>query len=150
MALSKVIGVYRLTQDPELKYLPSGSAVAKLHLVNSSKYKAQDGTQKEDTCFIDGTVFGKLAEVANQYLKKGSKVYVIADLKQESWTTNDGQNKSKHTLKIDSFEMLDSKPNDNQGQRSQSQNNYQPKKQQQDIPEIDLSIDDDSLPFSRG
>lgn len=148
MALSKVIGVYRLTQDPELKYLNSGSAVAKLHLVNSSKYKAQDGTQKEDTCFMDGTVFGKLAEVANQYLKKGSKVYVIADLKQENWTANDGQNKSKHTLKIDSFEMLDNKPNDNQGQRSQAQNNYQPKQQhQQEIPEINI---DDEVPFNRG
>ena len=47
MALSKVIGVYRLTQDVELKYLPNGSALAKLNLVNGSKYKAQDGTQKE-------------------------------------------------------------------------------------------------------
>ena len=147
MALSKVIGVYRLTQEPELRYLSSGSAVAKLNLVNSSKYKGQDGTQKEDTCFIEGTVFGKLAEVANQYLKKGSKIYVVADLKQESWTTSDGQNKSKHTLKIDSFEMLDSKPNDNQGQRSQSQSNYQPKQQQQELPEIDL---EDEVPFNRG
>ena len=147
MALSKVIGVYRLTQEPELRYLSSGSAVAKLNLVNSSKYKGQDGTQKEDTCFIEGTVFGKLAEVANQYLKKGSKVYVIADLKQENWSTNDGKNRSKHTLKIDSFEMLDSKPNDNQGQRSQSQSNYQPKQQQQELPEIDL---EDEVPFNRG
>lgn len=146
MALSKVIGVYRLTQDVELKYLPSGSAVAKLHLVNSSKYKAQDGTQKEDTCFIDGTVFGKLAEVANQYLKKGSKVYVIADLKQDNWTANDGQNKSKHTLKIDSFEMLDSKPNENQRQRSQG--NYQSQQIEQSISEINIDYDDSSeIPF---
>lgn len=148
MALSKVIGVYRLTQDPELKYLNSGSAVAKLNLVNSSKYKAQDGTQKEDTCFIEGTVFSKLAEVANQYLNKGSKIYVVAELKQDTWQDQNGQNRSKHSLKIESFEMLDSKPNDNQGQRSQSQNNYQPKQHQQDIPEIDLSIDE--VPFNRG
>ena len=146
MALSKVIGVYRLTQDVELRYLNSGSAVAKLNLVNSSKYKAQDGTQKEESCFIEGTVFGRLAEVANQYLHKGSKIYVVAELKQDTWTDNEGKNRSKHSLKIDSFEMLDSKPNDNQRQGSQGQNNYQPK-QQQEIPEVNI---DDEVPFNRG
>lgn len=146
MALSKVVGVYRLVQDVSLRYLPSGIAVAKLNLVNSSKYKTQDGTQKEDICFIEGTVFGKLAEIANQYLKKGSKIYVVAELKQDTWQDQNGQNRSKHSLKIDSFEMLDSKPNDNQGQRSQAQNNYQPKQHQQEVPEMDLD-DDPSIPF---
>ena len=149
MALSKVVGVYRLSQEPELRYLNSGSAVAKLNLVNSSKYKAQDGTQKEDICFIEGTVFSKLAEIANQYLKKGSKIYVVAELKQDTWQDQSGQNRSKHTLKIESFEMLDSKPNDNQGQRSQAQNNYQPKQHQQEMPEIDLD-NSDSIPFNGG
>ncbi len=148
MALSKVIGVYRLSQDVELRYIPSGSAVAKLNLVNSSKYKTQTGEQREDTCFIDGIVFSKLAEVANQYLRKGSKIYVVAELKQETWQDQNGQNRSKHSLKIDSFEMLDSKSNDNQEQaRSQSQNNYQPKQHQQEVPEIDIS---DEVPFNRG
>ena len=148
MVSSKVIGVYRLSQEPELRYLNSGSAVAKLNLVNSSKYKTQTGEQREETCFIEGTVFSKLAEVANQYLKKGSKIYVVAELKQDTWQDQNGQNRSKHSLKIESFEMLDSKPNDNQGQRSQVQNNYQPKQQhqQQDILEADLDISD-SIPF---
>lgn len=153
MALSKVIGVYRLSQDVELRYLPSGIAVAKLNLVNSSKYKTQDGTQKEDICFIEGTVFGKLAEIANQYLKKGSKIYVVAELKQETWQDQNGQNRSKHSLKIESFEMLDGKPNDNQRPKSQTQNNYQPKQEtrytppsqpkQEEFPEID----DTDIPF---
>ena len=148
MALSKVVGVYRLSQEPEIRYLASGTEVCKLNLVNSSKYKTQTGEQREETCFIEGTCFSGLAKIASQYLKKGSKIYVVAELKQDTWQDQSGQNRSKHTLKIESFEMLDSKPNDNQGQRSQSQNNYQPKQQhQQDIPEIDLSIDDDSIPF---
>lgn len=147
MALSKVIGIYRLSQEPEMRYLATGSAVAKLNLVNSSKYKTQTGEQREETCFIEGTVFGKLAEVASQYLRKGSKIYVVAELKQETWQDQNGQNRSKHSLKIESFEMLDSKPNDNQGQRSQSQNNYQPKQHQQDVPELDL---DDEIPFNGG
>ena len=148
MALSKVIGVYRLTQDVELKYLASGSALAKLNLVNGSKYKAQDGTQKEETCFIVGVIFARLAEVANQYLHKGSKIYVVAELKQDTWTDNEGKNRSKHSLKIDSFEMLDSKPNDGNSQQSQPKQ-YQ--KQVVNIPEIDIDMDDNSeVPFKRG
>ena len=148
MALSKVIGVYRLTQDVELKYLPSGSALAKLNLVNGSKYKAQDGAQKEENCFVEGVVFGRLAEVANQYLHKGSKIYVVAELKQDTWTDNEGKNRSKHSLKIDSFEMLDSKPNDGKSQQSQPEQYQKPVA---NIPEIDIDMDDNSeIPFKRG
>lgn len=145
MGLGKVLGVYRLTQDVELRYLPSGSAVAKLKLVNSSKYKSALGEQKEDTCFIDGTIFGKMAEIANQYLIKGSKVFVNAELKQETWE-KDGQKQSRHTLKIDSFEMLDSKPSDNQGQ-PQPKREPQVVYEQNNIPNIDIDELEDSIPF---
>ena len=74
--LAKVSGVFRISKEIELKYLPSGSAVAKVSLVNSSKYETQSGEQKEDTCFIDGSVFGKSAEILNQYCSKGSKIYI--------------------------------------------------------------------------
>ena len=149
MALSKVIGVYRLTQDVELKYLPSGSALAKLNLVNGSKYKAQDGTQKEENCFIEGVIFARLAEVANQYLHKGSKIYVVAELKQDTWTDNEGKNRSKHSLKIDSFEMLDSKPNDGNSQQSQPKQ-YQKQENKlltNEVPEIDIDLEDSEVPF---
>ena len=146
MALSKVIGVYRLAAEPELKFLSTGSALAKLNLVNGSKYKAQDGTQREESCFIEGVVFGRLAEVASQYLHKSSKIYVVAELKQDTWTDNEGKNRSKHSLKIDSFEMLDSKPNDGNSQQSQPKQ-YQ--KQVVNIPELDID-DDSSVPFKRG
>ena len=145
MGLGKVLGVYRLTQDVELRYLPSGSAVAKLKLVNSSKYKSASGEQKEDTCFIDGTIFGKMAEIANQYLIKGSKVFVNAELKQETWE-KDGQKQSRHTLKIDSFEMLDSKPSDTQGQ-PQAKREPQVVYEQSNIPNIDIDELEDSIPF---
>lgn len=142
MALGKVLGVYRLTRDVELRYLNSGSAVSKIGLVNSAKYKKQDGTMADESCFIDGTIFGKMAEVANQYLTKGSKIFVNAELKQETWE-KDGIKQSRHSLKIDSFEMLDSKPTGMEipTQRPKQQNNYQ----EQSIPEIDIS--DESIPF---
>ena len=144
MALSKVIGVYRLAQDVTLTYLASGSALAKLNLVNGSKYKAQDGTQKEENCFIEGVVFGRLAEVANQYLNKGSKIYVVAELKQDTWTDNEGKNRSKHSLKIDSFEMLDSKPSGEQKPYQKQEN----KLLTNELPEIDM--EDSEVPFKRG
>ncbi len=158
--LLKVNGVARLTRDVELRYLPSGSAVAKLGFAMSKKYKTQSGEQKEDTCFIDGAVFGKLGEVANQYLKKGSKIYIDGELKLEQWTAQDGTNKSKHTIQINTFEMLDSKqdnqqsnsyqqPQQNQGQQQGYNQNppveYQRNDNQPKIPEID--IDEDSIPF---
>lgn len=150
MGLGKVLGVYRLSGDIELKHLPSGAAVAKLQLVNSSKFKSASGEQREETCFISGTIFGKMAEIANQYLKKGSKIFVNAELKQETWE-KDGVKQSRHLLKIDSFEMLDSKL-DNQGQTQRQEplvvydGDYQSKPNvEQKIPEID--IEEDDIPF---
>jgi len=141
MALGKVLGVYRLSADVELKYLPSGSAVAKLQLVNSTKFKSASGEQKEESCFICGSIFGKMAEVANQYLNKGSKIFINAELKQETWE-KDGAKQSRHTLKIDSFEMLDSKT-DNQ---AQAQQRREPVVQyERNIPDID--IDESTIPF---
>lgn len=127
--LATVNGVFRLTRDVELRYLASGSAVAKLGLVNSTKFKKQDGTMTEESCFVDGTLFGKSAETANQYLKKGSKVYINAELKYESWE-KDGVKHSKNSLKINSFEMLDSKPQEGQAKKE---------------PEIVYDVDYDSL-----
>lgn len=152
--LAKVVGVARLTRDVELRYLPSGAGVAKLGLVMSKKYKTQSGEQKEDVCFIDGSVFGKLSEVANQYLRKGSKIYIDADLKFEQWQDQSGGNRSKHVLNINQFEMLDSKQESQGNGTSEDYNNHNqqdhrpPNKEnppQQRIPEI--NIDEDQIPF---
>ena len=110
--LSKVTGVYRLTRDVELKYLQSGAAVATLGLANSEKFKV-NGEQRENTCFVDASIFGKLAEVANQYLRKSSQVYIVASLSFEQWVDQSGQKRSKHKLKVDSFEMIGSKNDSN-------------------------------------
>ena len=155
--LSKVNGVFRIASEIELKYLPSGSAVAKVNLVNSSKYKTQSGEQKEDVCFINGTVFGKQAEVLNQYCHKGSKLFVTGQLKQDTWSDQQGNKRSAHSIKIDSFEFLDSKPqsNDNQPQQGYQQQSYS-KPQQRPQPNVEVVQDnqpyigEDEIPFSRG
>jgi single-strand DNA-binding protein len=106
---NKVVMVGNLTRDIELRYLPSGSAIAKSAIATSHRYKTQTGEQKEEVCFLDFNIFGRSAEVANQYLKKGSKVLLEGRLVFEQWTANDGSNRSKHSLRVDTMKMLDSR-----------------------------------------
>ena len=72
--LPKINGVFRLSRDIELRYLDSGGSLANIGLVSSEKYK-----EKEDTCFIDAVAFGKLGEIMNQYLRKGSQIYITGN-----------------------------------------------------------------------
>ena len=140
---NKVVLVGNLTKDIELKYLPSGSAVATSSVATSHKYKSASGEQKDEVCFLDFTIFGKTGEIANQYLKKGSKVLLEGRLKFEQWTAQDGSNRSRHILSVDTMKMLDSKSqSDNQSQ------NYNQEPQvvyENKIPEIE--VDEDSIPF---
>jgi len=159
---NKVIMIGNLTRDIELKYIPSGQAIAKSAIATSHKYKTQTGEQKEEVCFLDFDVFGKQAEILNQYVKKGSKVMLEGRLILNRWTAQDGSNRSNHTLRVENFKFLDNK-DDNQGhntQNQQQQNNQQyqqyaqqgadmsghsPQQQEHKIPEIE--IDNDELPF---
>lgn len=134
---NKVIMIGNLTRDIELKYLPSGSAIAKSAIATSHKYKTQTGEQKEEVCFLDFSVFGKAAEILNQYVRKGSKVMLEGRLIFEQWQAQDGTNRNRHTLRVDEFKFLDSK-NDSMGmqqggynQAPQVQNSYNQPTQQQ-------------------
>ena len=134
-----------MTRDLELKYLPSGVAVGSFAIAVNQDYKKQDGTKVEKTSFFDVKVIGKQSEIINQYFSKGSRIGITGELDQETWQDNQGQNRSKVVIKLEKFSFIDKKSNDNQGQRSQAQNNYQPKQQhQQEIPEINI---DDEVPF---
>ncbi len=105
---NKVILVGNLTRDVELRYLPNQSALAKLGLATNRRYKKQDGSQGEEVCFIDVNLFGRTAEVANQYLKKGSSVLIEGRLVLDTWMDNNGQKKSKHSITAESMQMLGS------------------------------------------
>lgn len=118
---NKVVMLGNLTRDIELRYLPSGSAVAKTAIASSYKYKSQTGEQKEEVCFLDLNFFGRIAEISNQYLKKGSKVLVEGRLVFEQWTDTNGQNRSRHTLRVDEMKMLDSKRDSEENGYSENQ-----------------------------
>jgi len=92
-SLNKIFLIGNLTKEPELKYIPSGSAVGTLRIAVNRKYKAQDGTMKEDVLYTTVTVWGKTAENCNEFLAKGSPVFVEGRLQSRSYEGQDGQKK---------------------------------------------------------
>ncbi|WRC49988.1 single-stranded DNA-binding protein [Helicobacter pylori] len=116
---NKVIMVGRLTRNVELKYLPSGSAVATIGLATSRRFKKQDGTLGEEVCFIDARLFGRTAEIANQYLSKGSSVLIEGRLTYESWMDQMGKKNSRHTITADSLQFMDKKSDNPQANAMQ-------------------------------
>ncbi len=105
---NKVILVGNLTRDIELRYANSGTALAKTAIATTRKFTS-NGERKEEVCFVDITFFGRSAEIANQYLRKGSKCLVEGRLMFEQWTDQQGQKRSKHSVTVESMQMLDSK-----------------------------------------
>jgi single-strand DNA-binding protein len=93
-SLNKVFLVGNLTKDPELKFIPSGQAVANLRMATNRRWKAANGEWKEEVCFVGVVVWGKSAEACGENLKKGSPVLVDGRLQSRSWETEDGQKRS--------------------------------------------------------
>ncbi len=97
-SLNKVLLIGNLTRDPELRYIPSGSAVTSFTIAVNRVYKLQTGEKKEEVSFIRIVVWGRMAEVCNDYLKKGNPVFVEGRLQSRSWDAPDGQKRS--TLEV--------------------------------------------------
>ena len=104
--LNKVMLIGNMTRDPQLSYLPSQTPVVEFGIATTRKFKKQDGSQGEETCFVDCQMFGKRAEVINQYFKKGDPIFVEGRLKFDSWTAQDGAKRSKLRVFVESFEFL--------------------------------------------
>ncbi|MDG1858095.1 MAG: single-stranded DNA-binding protein [Emcibacteraceae bacterium] len=123
--INKVILVGNLGRDPEVKFLPSGGAVANLAIATSESWKdKQTGEQKEKTEWHRVVMFGKLAEIAGEYLKKGSKVYIEGQLQTRKWQDQSGQDKYTTEIVVQGFsgvmQMLDSRGGAQQGGQQQS------------------------------
>jgi len=110
---NKIILVGNLTRDIELRYSQAGMGIAKTAIATSRKFTS-NGEKKEEVCFVDITFFGRSAEVANQYLRKGSKILIEGRLNFEQWVDQNGQKRSKHSVIVETMQMLDSR-GDNQG-----------------------------------
>jgi len=98
----------RLARDPELKYTPSGTAIAEFTIACGQKWKDQTGADKETTAWIGCNVFGPRAEFASKYLKKGLRANVQGQLVTEEWTDKtSGQKRSKTKVKVMAIEPID-------------------------------------------
>ncbi|MEA2027492.1 MAG: single-stranded DNA-binding protein [Campylobacterota bacterium] len=106
---NKVILVGNLTRDVEIRYSQSGSAIGSSGLATNRKWKSQTGEQKEEVMFIDVTFFGRTAEIANQYLRKGRRVLIEGRLSFQQWVAQDGSKRSKHEIIVENLQMLGSR-----------------------------------------
>jgi single-strand DNA-binding protein len=110
-SVNKVIIVGNVGRDPETRYMPSGDAVTNISVATSDRYKdKQTGEMKETTEWHRVAFFGKLAEIAGQYLKKGSQVYVEGRLRTRKWTDASGQEKYSTEIVAETMQMLGGKP----------------------------------------
>ncbi|EGB8888577.1 single-stranded DNA-binding protein [Campylobacter jejuni] len=113
-----VIG--NICQDIKLSYTQSGVAFINNAIASSYKYTANDGTIKEEVCYLSFSVFGRLAENMNQYLHKGSKIFLQGRMVQENYVDREGKNRTNYKIAVEAMKFLDSKPADN----NQSGNSY--------------------------
>ena len=108
-SFNKVILAGNLTRDPELRYTPKGTAVARLGIACNRKWKSETGELKEEVTFVDVDAFGKQAETIGQYLKKGRPILIEGRLRYDTWEDKQsGQKKSKLGVVLENFQFLDS------------------------------------------
>jgi single-strand DNA-binding protein len=107
VSINKVLLSGRLTRDPELRYTPSGVAVITFSLALNRRYKDQSGEWKEEVSFVNVVAWQRQAELASEFLKKGSAVYVEGRLQSRSWETSEGSKRSVIEVRAERLQFLD-------------------------------------------
>lgn len=97
VSYNRITVMGNLVRDPELRFIPSGTAVCTFPIAVNRKYKQGEET-KESTCFVDVEVWGRLAETSNEYLRKGRLALIDGRLEQDRWESQDGSKRSKHKI----------------------------------------------------
>jgi len=105
-SVNKVILIGNLGRDPEVRYMPSGDAVATLNLATTEKWKDKSGEQQEQTEWHRVSFFGRQAEICGEYLRKGSQIYVEGRLQTRKWTDKDGNERYTTEIRGDRMQML--------------------------------------------
>jgi len=108
-SVNKVILIGNLGRDPEVRYMPSGDAVANITIATTETWKDKGGEKQEQTEWHRVAMFGKTAELAGEYLKKGSQVYIEGKLQTRKWTDKEGQERYTTEIRADRMQMLGSR-----------------------------------------
>jgi single-strand DNA-binding protein len=110
-SFNKVILLGNLTRDPEVRYTPKGTAVTELGMAVNRVYTAENGEKREDTTFVDVTLWGRTAEIAGEYLKKGRPVFIEGRLQLDTWDDKQsGQKRSKLKVVGEGLQLLGGRP----------------------------------------
>lgn len=117
VSLNKCIFIGNLAADPTARYLPNGDAVSAFRIACSDTWKDKEGNKQEATEWVSIDAFGKLAEICNQYLKKGAQVYIEGSMRTRKWQDKDGKDRYTTSIKCSEMKMLGSKPQ--QGDQSE-------------------------------
>lgn len=142
--INKAIILGNLGSDPETKYMPNGNAVTNLSIATSESWKDKaNGQDQERTEWHKVVFFNKLAEIAGEYLRKGSKVYIEGSLRTRKWQDQSGADRYSTEIVADEMQMLDSKPSDQDSAPDQRSIKYAEKHAKPD-PNFD---EDSDIPF---
>jgi len=109
-SFNKVLLMGNLTKDPELRYTPQGTAVTNLRMAVNRKYRDRNQELKEEVCFITAVAWDKQAETCNQYLHKGSPVFIEGRLQSRSWEDNSGQKRNVIEVRVERVQFLGKAP----------------------------------------
>ena len=156
--LNKVMLIGNLTRDPEIKYTPKGSAVADIGLAINRNYTLDSGEKREETIFVDVVLWGRLAELAGQYLKKGRSVFIEGRLQLDTWDDKQtGQKRSKMRVVGETMQFLGSPRGDSGGggeeasapapRQSGAAPARPPAKKPAADPDLEPAAEEDDIPF---
>jgi single-strand DNA-binding protein len=148
--LNRVFLAGNLTRDPEIRYSQAGKAVADLNLAINRRYKTASGELKEDTCFVNIVAWDRQAEVAGEYLRKGSAILVEGSLRLDQWESN-GEKRSRLRVVADRIQFLDRAKKSDAGDAPESRSAREPTPPpppDADVPPpVEEKGDADNLPF---
>ena len=140
-SLNKAFLMGNLTRDPELRYIPSGTAVATFTVAVSRVYKSPTGEKKEQVSFIRVVVWGRRAEVCGEYLSKGSPVFIEGRIQSRDWQTQDGQKRNTVEIVADNVQFLRMGPKNDKSASGQAAPAVPA--QPEEVDSIDLNEDPD-------
>ena len=148
--LNRVLLIGNLTRDPEVRYTPKGTAVADIGIAINRIYSGEDGERKEEATFVDVTLWGRQAEVAQEYLKKGRQVFIEGRLQLDTWDDKQtGQKRSRLRVVAENMQMLGSRGDSEPGSTAPgTQRRTAPPPPQRQAPkDPDLDAEPDDIPF---
>ena len=141
---NRVLLMGNLTRNPEIRYTPSGTAVADLGLAINESFKNKAGETVEQTCFVDVVVWGRQAETSAEYLQKGSPVFVEGRLQLDQWENQQGEKRSKLRVRADRVQFLGSPGKGTESSAAPAASAPQEAAPEQPAP---IADDDDDVPF---